>query len=85
MDSAVANRYVAGPEVPIVPGGRILTGWVVSLDSVEAIFWFVNTIAVNTVTTGIQFLACFVLVISIWEDIETIYYDAAGQVKTNVV
>src|SRR5215813_5055513 len=53
MHLAVANRYVAGPEATVIPRLRMTTRRIIGLHTVESVFWFIDTITVNSVSSGI--------------------------------
>src|SRR5690348_11010739 len=85
MHFAIADRDVAGPDMPVVPRGRITTGRIVCLHAIERLFGFINTIAVNSVATRIQFLARGVSIVWIRKDVEAVDYYALCEMKTNVI
>src|SRR5689334_3099301 len=85
MHFAIADRDVAGPDIPVVPRGRITAGRIVCLHVIEGLFGFINTVAVNSVSTRIQFLLRGVSIIWIRKDVEAVDYYALCEMKTNVI
>src|SRR6185369_6767824 len=61
------------------------TRCIVCLYAVVAVFWLVNTVSMNSVTATIELFSSFVLVIRVWEDVESVDYYATGKMKAYVI
>src|SRR5436190_20079915 len=85
MNLAIADGYVAGPKVAVIPGCGIASGRIIRLYTIKLLFRLINTIPVNAISTNVDLLACRVFVVGVWDDLETVNYDSTRKVKTNVI
>src|SRR6478672_7451082 len=85
MDLAVANGYVAGPQLSVIPCARVASRRIISLHFVISILRFINTIAMNSVATLIQLVTSIIGVIGIGYYLESINDNPAGHMKAYVI